>query len=154
MKGLFSRIGATYQLTIYKESYGQTSNPLTQYRLAEKHLVGKATEPAANYDLLSVIMLCLGGRGRATYSGVIRLLDVLLSSDIAETEKRYILESNYNIPMTEAIESEMSMTCNLSEGVWERGMTEGVAKGLAEGRAKGKTEGVVTSIKNIMETLI
>lgn len=82
-------------------------------------------------------MLCLGGRDRATYSGIIRLLDVLLSSDIAETEKRYILESDYNIPMTEAIESEMSMTCNLSEGVWERGMTEGV----------------VTSIKNIMETL-
>lgn len=35
--------------------------------------------------------------------------------------------------MTEEIEEEVERMCNLSEGVWEKGMAAGVAKGVAKG---------------------
>lgn len=37
-------------------------NAINRYRLTEEHLAGEAVEPVQNYDLLSIIMLCLGGR--------------------------------------------------------------------------------------------
>ena len=115
----------------------------------EENLIGEAKEPVANYDLLSVIMLCLGGRDKTTYDGVIRMLDVLLSRDIAQTEKRNILESDYNIPMTQTMERGMAMTCNLSEGVWEEGWVEG----NAAGEAKGKVEGITNSLSALMKNM-
>ena len=43
------------------------SNTITRYRLIEEHLVGENKELLENYDLLSVIMLCLGGAGSENY---------------------------------------------------------------------------------------
>ena len=51
-------------------------NTITRYRLVEEHLVGEGKEPVRNYDLLSIIMLCLGGPNGANYDGVLRMLDV------------------------------------------------------------------------------
>jgi len=49
---------------------------ITRYRLTEEYLVGKDTEQVRNYDLLSIIMLCLGGPDGAHYGGVLRMLEV------------------------------------------------------------------------------
>ena len=122
---------------------------ITRYRLVEEHLVGEAKEPVKNYDLLSIIMLCLGGPNGENYAGVIRMLDVLLSNETSEAEKRKILQDDYDIQMTQTMEKEVSVMCNLSKGVREKGVAEGMAKGRAEGIA----ENTLTSIKNLMETL-
>ena len=45
----------------------------------EEYRVGEGKEPIRNYDLLSIIMLCLGGPAGSHYDGVLRMLDVLLS---------------------------------------------------------------------------
>ena len=112
-----------------------------RYRLMEEHLVGEAKEPVRNYDLLSIIMLCLGGPNGANYDGVIRMLDVLLSNETSEAEKRKILQDDYDIQMTQTMEQEVSVMCNLSKGVREKGVAEGM------------TNGILFSIKNLMETL-
>ena len=112
-------------------------NTITRYRLLEEHLVGDATEPVRNYDLLSIIMLCLGGSDGENYDGVLRMLDVLLSNETSEAEKRKILQDDYGIQMTQTMEREVSVMCNLGKGVEERG----VAKGI------------LVSIKNLMETM-
>ena len=111
----------------------------------EEHLIGEATDPVRNYDLLSIIMLCLGGPDGENYDGVLRMLDVLLSNETSEAEKRKILQDDYDIQMTQIMEREVSVMCNLSKGVME--------KGLAKGRAEGVAENTLTSIKNLMETL-
>ena len=132
-------------------------NTITRYRLAEEHLVGAASEPAKNYDLLSVIMLCLGGPDGANYHGILRMLDVLLGSDTGEAEKRKILQDDYDIQMTQAIEREVSVMCNLSRGVREKGIAEGMAKGRAEGivkgRAEGMAKGMLASIKSLVKNM-
>ena len=86
----------------------------------EEHLVGEAVEPVQNYDLLSIVMLCLGGPDGKNYDGVLRMLDVLLSNETSEAEKRRILQDDYDIQMTRTMESEVSLMCNLGKGVMEK----------------------------------
>ena len=121
----------------------------SRYRLVAEHLVGGAMEPVRNYDLLSIVMLCLGGPDGENYDGVLRMLDVLLSNETGEAEKRKILQDDYDIQMTRTMEQEVSVMCNLSKGVMEKG----IAKGRAEGMAKGMTNGIMSSIKSLMETM-
>lgn len=103
----------------------------------EEYLVGEGKEPIRNYDLLSIIMLCLGGPDGSNYDGVLRMLDVLLSNETSEAEKRKILQDDYDIQMTQTMEREVSVMCNLSKGVEE----------------KGVAKGILSSIKNLMETM-
>ena len=103
--------------------------------------MGEAVEPVENYDLLSIVMLCLGGPGGGNYEGVLRMLDVLLSNETSEVEKRKILQDDYGIQMTQTMEQEVSVMCNLSKGVEEKGM------------AKGMTNGILASIKNLVKNL-
>ena len=55
--------------------------------------------------------------------------------------------------MTQKLEQEVSVMCNLSKGVMEKSMKKGMEKGRAEGRAEGAAENTLASIKNLMETL-
>ena len=87
--------------------------------------------------MLSIVMLCLGGPDGANYNGVLRMLDVLLSNETSEAEKRKILQEDYNILMTQAMEREVSVMCNLSKGV----------------REMGRADGILSSLKNLMETM-
>lgn len=66
---------------------------------------------------------------------MLKLLDVLLSTETGEAEKKHILQNDFAIPMTQTSETEVQAMCNLSQGVLEKG-TE-----------KGKAEGLLTAIK-------
>ena len=112
-------------------------NTITRYRMVEEHLVGEGKEPVRNYDLLSIIMLCLGGPDGANYDGVLLMLDVLLSNETSEAKKRKILQDDYDIQMTQTMEREVSVMCNLSKGV----------------REMGRADGILSSLKNLMETM-
>ena len=74
---------------------------------------------------------------------------MLLGSETSEAEKRKILQDDYGIQMTQAMERKVSVMCNLSKGVEEKGM----AKGMAEGVAKGMTNAILTSIKNLVKNM-
>ena len=72
--------------------------------------------------MITAIIICLGDKNHEADSGILRLLEVLLSSERDVEEKRHILQHDYDIPMTERIESEVSEMCNLSEGIEQRGI--------------------------------
>ena len=57
------------------------------------------------------------------------MLSVLFAGNMDFKAKIITLENEYNIKMTEEIEEEVERMCNLSEGVWEKGVAEGMAKG-------------------------
>ena len=118
--------------------------------------MGGAQEPVRNYDLLSVVMICLGRSDHDREADVLKLLDVLLSEETAQSEKRRILQEEFDIPMTERLEQEVSVMCNLSQGIRQKGRVEGRVEGrmegLAEGRAEGRFEERLESIRALMET--
>lgn len=51
-------------------------------------------------------MLCSAGTDGELYGGVLRMLDVLLSHETNEAEERRILQDDYDIQMTQAMETE------------------------------------------------
>ena len=149
----YEKLKKVYSIWICMNPPRNRENTITRYRLTEEHLVGKAVELVQNYDLLSIVMLCLGGPDSENYDGVLRMLDVLLSHETSEAEKRRILQDDYDIQMTRTMESEVSVMCNLSKGVMEKSWKKGMAEGREKGRAEGLEKGILSSIKSLMETM-
>ena len=65
-----------------------------------------------------------------------------------------ILEGKFGIPMTEKLETEVSEMCNLSQGLLEEGLADGLEKGLAEGLEKGLVKGRAEETEHGMQILI
>ncbi len=78
-------------------------------------------------------MICLGHDGDDKYAGILKLLDVLLSSEKEPEEKKKILYNDFDIKMTKSLESEVQDMCNLSKGIEEKG--------------------ILVSIQNLMESM-
>ena len=134
----YQKIKKVYSIFVCMAPPQKRQNSITRYRLTEENLIGNVKEPVQNYDLLSVVILCLGGPDNENYDGVLKLLGVLLSPEAGIAEKRQILQGDFGIPMTETLESEVREMCNLSQGVRELG------------RAEGHAEGLLASIRNLM----
>jgi len=95
--------------------------------------VGAIKEKKADYDLMTAVMVCLGLGEDTGENDLLKLLEVLLSSNKKAEEKKIILENHFHIPMTESIEGEVERMCNLSDGVEQRGIEKGIEKGIAKG---------------------
>ena len=113
-------------------------NTITSYSITEKNLIGAVEEPVENYDLMTAVMICLGGSNSRGEADVLKLLDVLFSTETGAEEKRHILQKDFDIPMTQSFERKVNVMCNLSKGVWEKGMEAGAAQNMLK------------SIKNLM----
>lgn len=118
-------------------------NSITRYYIAEENLVGNVQERKADYDLMAAVLICLG-KGEDSNADVLKLLNVLLSTDTDSKDKCQILEKDFHIEMTQTLESEVSIMCNLSKGVEEQGIQKGIQKGIQEGIDKGITAMIVT----------
>ena len=137
----YQKIKKVYSIFVCMTPPQKRQNSITRYRLTEENLIGNVKEPVQNYDLLSVVILCLGGEDRENYGGVLKLLDVLLSPEAGIAEKRRVLQDDFDIPMTETLESEVQTMCNLSQGV------------IALGIEKGKAEGLLDAIRSLMASM-
>ena len=115
-------------------------NTITRYYIAEDNLVGDVHAKLEYYDLISLVMICLGNSDEGN-SGILKLLNVLLSSKVAPAEKKQILQDEFHIPMTQTMDREVSNMCNLSQSVWE------------EGEARGVEKGRLMSVKDLMESM-
>ena len=102
----------------------------------EEAIRGNVTEKAANYDLITVVMVCLGGKNKENYDGLLKMLDVLLSEETEPADKKRTLQEEFGIAMTKKLEGDVMRMCNLSKGVYER--------------AVDKT--LVDTIKNLLES--
>ena len=58
-------------------------------------------------------------------------------------EKKEILSEEFNLPMTEELESEVQSMCNLSQGIWQDGIKEGLEQGLERGIQQGLERGMM-----------
>lgn len=137
----YERIKKVYSIWICSSPPKYRENTITRYAVQEEQLVGNITEKKENYDLLTAIMICLGHSGDDKYTGILKLLDVLLSSEKEPEEKKEILSKDFDIRMTKELESEVLEMCNLSQGIEEKGIAIGQEKQLLQ------------SLQNLMDTL-
>ena len=132
-KSHYEKIQKVYSVWICMNPPKERKNTITEYSLTEKKHVGKVKEVKEYYDLMSAIMVCLGKNEEETEHELLRLLDVLLSSDKKAGEKKKILENEFHIPMTEKMETEVEYMCNLSDGVEQKGIEKGIKIGIEQG---------------------
>ena len=133
----YDRIKKVYSIWICMNPPKYRRNSINRYFIKEEKLIGDVSERKENYDLITTVMICLGESNDKNSLGVLRLLEVLLSSERGVEEKKEILQKDFSIEMTKTIEREVSIMCNLSKGVEE----------------KGGEKGILFSIRNLMETM-
>ena len=136
----YEKIKKVYSIFICMNPPNYRKNTINQYSIQEENLIGEFGENVEYYDLLTGIIICLGDV-EDEMTGILKLLEVLLSSERSPKEKREILQEEFNIKMTQELEREVSEMCNLSERVEQKGIEKGIAKGIT------------ASIRNLMESM-
>ena len=139
--GHYEKIRKAISIWICADPPKYRENTITRYAVQEENVVGDIAEKRENYDLITAVIVCLGNEEDDKYTGILRLLEVLLSSERKPDEKKRILQDDFNIKMTRELESEVLLMCNLSKGIEEKGIKEGIK------------EGILSSIQNLMESM-
>ena len=141
----YGKLQKVYTIWICLEPPKKKQDTITVFSMEPEHLVGNAEYGKMNYDMATVIMVCLGETERRE-KDILRLLGVLLSPEIHPGTKKKILEQEYGIPMTVEMEKEAETMCDYGRGIArkyaEKGLAEGLEKGIAEGLEKGMQEGM------------
>lgn len=122
----YEKIKKVYSIWICMNPPKNRENSITSYLISEKNLIGDVKEKKSNYDLMTAVMICLG-KNESTDTNVLKLLNVLLSTETDSEDKCQILEDDFKIKMTQTLESEVSLMCNLSKGVEEQGIQAMIA---------------------------
>ncbi len=125
----YENIKKVYSIWICMNPPKSRENSITRYYIAEENLVGSVKEQKADYDLMAAVMICLGKEGDSG-TDLLKLLNVLLSTETGSQDKCQILEEDFHIRMTQTLESEVSLMCNLSKGVEEKGIEKGRQEGI------------------------
>ena len=147
--GHYEKICKVYSIWICMNPPKRRKNTINRYSITEECMVGEEKEKKENYDLMTAVIICLGDSENEHYSGIIKLLDVLLSDEQDPQKKKHILEEDFSVKMTRDLEREVSLMCNLSKGIEDRGME----KGLEQGLEQGMEHGLLSSIRNLMEPM-
>ena len=140
-KSHYEKIRKVISIWICPASPANRKNTITRYRITEENMIGRVREPVQNYDLMEIVMVCLGNPDEGGQDGILRLLSVLLSNETEDAEKKRILQEEFAVPITETLERSLDDMCNLSRGV------------EAKGIAKGRTEATMANLRSLMDSM-
>lgn len=140
-KSDYQKLRKVYSIWICVNPAKRFRNTITRYSLKPEAIIGNAVEAPENYDLINIVMVCLGKMEEWNDNNLIKFLGVLFQNELSAREKKDILERDFNIPMTETFESEVDDMCNLSQGVAEEAMQKGLEQGRQEGIERGIERG-------------
>ena len=146
-KSEYGKIRKVYSIWICTQPSDGFENTLTRYSIKPEQLIGEAQEETENYDLMSVVMICLGKPGTENHRGILKFMEVLLSSTRSGSEKKKILEEEFGVAMSEELEREVLEVCNLSQGVRAEGREEGRQEGRIEGIGIGEIRMLVQLVR-------
>ena len=96
-------------------------NSLSHIHLTKDELL-KPCNWKGNLDLLNIVLIGITNEipEHDEKYEMHRLIGALLSSELKEQEKLDIIEHEYNIPISQEFREDVSIMCNLSQGIEER----------------------------------
>ena len=154
VNGEYQKIKKVYSIWVCMDPPEAWKNTITRYRIREENCVGSAHEPEENYDLLSIVLVCLNGGSGSEESELIDLLDTVLSNEVSAGEKKRKLSDEYGMRINQQLEREVLNMCNLSEGVERRGIEKGMAQGMEKGMAQGMEKGSALAKLEILRRMV
>ena len=130
----YEKLKKAYSIWVCTDPPDKHKNSISVVSLQKNDKVSSVDRDKEKYDLINVISICLGGPEYANYDNkIIRLLDVLLRSKMTPEEKKKILEEEYEIPMSENIETEVNNMCSYIDTVYNEAMRLGNEQGEKRG---------------------
>ena len=90
-------------------------------------------------------MICLGNLKNMCDNKLIKLLNILFSKNMSVSEKKRMLENEFDIMMSIELETEVRKMCTYGEGI--------AIREYERGEREGKQDAMVKSIKNVMKSL-
>ena len=125
-----------YSIWICADPAKKRRNTIKRIQLEQSAVYGSLEDNPMDIDLIQAVIINLGDP-HSTENPILRLMGVLLSDTIKVHEKKKIMEEEFHIAMTMELESEVSELCNLSEGVYKRGLSNGLERGIEQGLERG-----------------
>ncbi len=113
-------------------------NTMSHIHLTKEDLIG-SYDWKGRLDLLNIVMIGLAKElaGQDELYDLHRLLGALLSQELTITEKLNIIGNEYDIPIEENLRKDVSVMCNLSQGIEEKGIAIGEASIIINMYQKG-----------------
>ena len=148
----YKNIKKVYSIWVCFDPPAERRNTINKYQYNESHLLGEFEENVDFYDLVTVVMICLGTKKDKRYTGLVKLLDVFMSevSDLAT--KCAVLKDEFGADIPERLRMKEENMCNYSEFVMNRGRREGKEEGKAESLINLKKK-LKMSIEQAMDIL-
>ncbi len=132
----YEKLCKVYSIWICLQPPKHRQNTITRYHVTEDNIVGSVKADVRDYDLLSIVTVCLGDTQEKRCQGLLRLLAVLLSDELQSDTKKQIISEEYKIPMTQTLDEEVSFMGSFSDALIMKGIKKGRAEGCAEERVK------------------
>jgi len=127
----YEKLQKVYSVWICPDPAKKRRNAICKYRTVEEPVTieSKLDARSKRYDLMEVVILNLGDPDTKSNYEILDLLNVLFSSKVSPEEKKKRLNDNFDIAMTEELESEVRNMCNLSKGLVDQGIQQGIQQG-------------------------
>ena len=137
----YNKIKKVYSIWVCTNPPKTHKNTITRYKISEENVIGSVKEDIPHYDLMNIVMLCLGSSDNIE-DNALGMLNTLLSDTMSSSERIEILDKKFDFDMSPDDEKEVSDMCNVSRGVYDKGMDRGIALGRKEGMALGMDKGI------------
>lgn len=108
-------------------------NSMNYVHLANEKIIG-SYEWKGSLDLINIVLIGLSKKlpKQGQPYELHRLLGTLLSMELSVDEKLKIIELEYGIPVEDDMRKDVDIMCNLSQGIKEEGIKEGIKEGKIE----------------------
>ncbi len=124
----YDNIKKVYSIWICMDTPSYAKNTITEYSMKQNKLYGDFNGEE-RFDLLSVVMICLGENADLEQGTELHgLLSTILSDELTVPRKEEILQKNFGIEPYNVKEVVTSM-CNLSDLIEEKGIKKGIEQG-------------------------
>ena len=150
----YDNIKQVYSIWICMDCPMDKKDSIITYSL-DPHIIYQGhdkVKPYPNCSMINIIFIHLSGKPDQSQNQLISMLDTLLARMDVETKKQK-LEKEHYIPMTIELEKEMSHMCNLSSGIREEGIRDGILIGERNGEIKGEINALKTMLKANLVTI-
>lgn len=129
VKSDYGKIKKVYSIWVCTNPTQEQEYSITLYKMTEENLTGKVKARRLDYDLMDVVMICLGQKKYNELTGLLSLLNlVLIDNYLDGNEKKEKLSTEFNIEITPELEKGVAEMCNLSSGIEKRGIEKGRLK--------------------------
>ena len=129
-KEQYDNIKKVYSIWICMDCPEDKKDSIIYYSF-EPHIIYQGNDKLKLYpncNLMNITFIHLSGKPDQSHHRLISMLDILLARMDAEIKKKK-LQEEHNLPMTIKLEKEMNDMCNLSSGIREEGIRDGILIG-------------------------